>query len=242
MLPKVMSAGVLLACSTVAWAELEWFSNEADFVAANTAAANVLFAVEDFEESNLYMGSELNLYNPLETGIPNVYNGLGFPDGLSAPDLRIQTQPLQMPRPLRNMRHPDLGSVVGASWIDGTPLRTTEIIFSGLGKYGIGLDVYDFLGGQSVQVTAYGADGGAMGSVEVPSASFVGVLSESPVNTLIVDAIDYAVGAEAVDNIQMWTPEPASFVLLVFALLAVGSRRNGSVCHTANWFSGAGKS
>ena len=78
-----------------ATADLLWFDDEDDFVAAAVGAGLVLKGVEDFEESILPPGGMAGVDDPLESGVPNKPDGFPFPKGLTGLDnIKVQSNTL----------------------------------------------------------------------------------------------------------------------------------------------------
>jgi len=94
----------------------------------------------------------------------------------------------------------------------------------------IGFDVHSFMGGPQVQIAVYDTAGGLLGSYDIASSAtglFWGAISDGSDLIGSIVLTDTGGGAEGVDNVafglpgEAVIPEPATFVLSGFALLAL---------------------
>ncbi len=223
----VLFAAIVAAPAT---AQLTWFTNEASFVAAN--AGNVLKGVEDYEASTAGPNSVFNLADPLAFGLPNGPNYPVGTQGLSnlstQSNLRGGSPGVPNPRGAAGMAGASAGFLGAVSdvVIASTFVDSLDQIFSE-GKVAVGGDTLSFLGAGSVDIRVYDTANNFLGqmgfSADPTGAGFAGVISSAPIGR--VNVFDTGGGAEGLDNVQAWVPEPASLSLFVLGALALLRRR-----------------
>ncbi len=222
-------AAVLLAAESTS-AQVTLFTELELFEDAVAAADMMLKGIEDFEESNVphwQIGGPLA--DPLQAGVPNLDQfGLGFPNGLSQPNLVMQSNLLGigalMPAPgagLRAVGEMEGGpsAMVGAYELEDS----TDLIFPLGDKTAVGFDVlleespvlfiraFDTNGVQVFEDLLF-TNAGFPGP-------FVGLLSSVPLGR--INIADFENGSELVDNIRLYVPEPASVCLLAVGIVSI---------------------
>lgn len=231
MMQRLACGAALAMLGSSASGGVAFYDNQADFSAAAVAAGYTLFAVEDFEEAVAPPGGQYVLLDPLTAGVPCVdSNGNGFPDGLAAPDLTIEADPLNDgPQGLQLattgffQHDSDPGAIsnrIGSMDMFGGMggWFFYRMWFAGENKYAIAFDLQDPWWADSIQLRIWDARGDALMITTTPNgpdqARFWGVVSDRPIGRIDIgfwhiDTPYY--GWPLADNIQMWngTPAPA---------------------------------
>lgn len=228
--PVVLFAAIVAAPAT---AQLTWFNNQTLFETAN--AGNVLDGIENFEESNLPPAEVLGFDDPLQSGVP----AGPYPGGLTGlANLTIQSNLMSTGGDTLNPRGGNALVAASAGFggfgiVSDVQLANTfvdglDIIFGGAGQVAVGGDVNDLLGSGNVNIRVYDTANNFLGEMSVPGnaggTNFTGVNSTVAIGRLNLFTTG-ASGAEGLDNIQAYTPEPASLSLLVLGGLALLRRR-----------------
>ncbi|TWT44555.1 hypothetical protein RAS1_09700 [Phycisphaerae bacterium RAS1] len=238
-------AGAVL-CASVARAEVLYFTDHELFMLHNQAVGKVLKGVETFEESLAEPNSKTPFPNSLQNGVPRPT----FPNGIDAENLIIQTNITQAPYPPTvNPSSFDRALWVnGAGFIGSNSIKvgtdeflqgmfsSLDLIFTSNDKTAVGVDVSTFAnfnsGHQNFIFCAYDLANNIIGTYTIagptptePSKTFFGIWSSVPIGRLNVWATFDVPQPFAVDNIQMWVPEPATATLLGAAALLVLRRQ-----------------
>ncbi len=207
------------------------FTSQPDFENAAMSVGKILKGVEDFEEGNVPALGIAVLADPLNSS-PNVDgNGLGFPTGISATNIAINSSGGGGLVALGDGFAGNISTVVGANaFADSTILTVTGDI-----KTAIGLNVIDPIGGFGSYDVTVADPGGALlfsGVVSAGAAngSFLGVVAGAgtSIGSIEIAALDAAGGGggELLDNIQLWTvPEPSTTLLGLLGVLGLIGRR-----------------
>jgi hypothetical protein len=234
---KKLGLSVLLVffVASVATADITWYDDQGEFEAAALAAGLVFFELETFEESTLPPNSVTGFNDPLAPGVPNG----PFPAGMTGcTDWIYQSNlgggnPAQPnPRGVNGLAAASVGFmgatsdvVVANTFVDSVDMD----LYDGAEKWAVGMNPVTFVGGNTVQVRAYGVGEALLGMITVPAnaggTTFVGVIAADE-GQLIgrVNIFDPGNGAEGGDNIQTWIPEPASLALLALGGLLIRRR------------------
>jgi len=209
---KVILALVILAIPASTMAALTWYTSKPAWDAARAAGGwTTLYGSENYEECTLGPGAVIAVNDPLTFGVPNV----NFPLGLTGlNNLSVQSNTLA--------GNPAQPSPRGLN----TFVDSIDHIFAKPTVNALGFYTTSFLGGNSVDVRAYDAAQVLLGQTARPAdptgANFLGVISDTPIGRLNV--FDTGNGAEGIDNIDVYVPEPATLAMLSLALLALRRR------------------
>ena len=226
---------VVFSVVSVATADITWYTDQAEFEAAATAAGLSFFELEDYEECTLPPNSITTLNDPLAPGVPNE----SFPAGMTGvSDMIVQSNLLAgspdhpNPRGSHGLNSLSVGffgassdGVVSNYFVDSHDLD----FYDGAEKRAVGFNTLTFLGGTTVEIRAYGVNEVFLGMTTVgadPGGSFfVGVITADG-DQLIgrINVFDDPYAAEGADNIQTWIPEPASLALLALGGLLIRRR------------------
>lgn len=233
--------------SAPAGAEIVFFTDHGEFTQFNQADGKFLKGIETFEESDAPPGSKNPFPNSLQHGVPRPT----FPNGIDQTNLIIQTNitlgecpptpnPSTFDRALWSNGAGFLGSnsiKVGTDEFLNQSFSSLDLIFTTNDKTGVGVDVSTFAGfnqGHAGYVfCVYDQFENILGTynmggptVPEPNKNFFGVWSSTPIGRLNVWGIFAVPQPFAVDNIEMWVPEPNSALLLgLLGVLAARPRR-----------------
>jgi len=233
---KKLGLGVLFVffVASVATANITWYTDQGAFEAAATAAGLSFFELEDFEESTMGPNQVLGIDDPLYFGLarPMYPNGLtGISDMKYQSNLGAGNPAQPNPRVLNGIALASVGFLGATSdvAIANTFVDSMDMDFdAGAEKWAVGFNTLDFMGGNQVQVRAYGAGEAYLGMTTVganPGGNlFVGVIAASDQLIGRINVFSAGGGAEGGDNIQTWIPEPASLVLLALGGLLIRRR------------------
>lgn len=231
---------------SVASADIQYFTDQGAFAQFNGAQGKMLKGIEDFEESEAGPGEKHPFPNSLQNGVPRPT----FPNGIDATNLIIQTNITQAPCP--PTANPS--SAPRALWVNGVGFlgsnsikvgtdeflqgmfSSIDLIFSTHDKTAVGVDVSTYAGfnqgHQGFVFCAYDQFDNILGSYLMPgptpvepSKNFFGVWSSTPIARLNIWGIFDVPQPFAVDNIEMWVPEPGTVWLLAIAAGALLRRR-----------------
>jgi hypothetical protein len=244
---RIICLGVSAALSAApAAAEIQFFTDPGAFFQQNVASGKQLKGVETFEESEALPGSKTPFPNPLQNGNPRPT----FPNGIAAPNLIIQTNVTPGAAP----PSPNPSSFPAALWVNGAgfigsnsikvgtdeflnnTFSSIDLIFTTHDKTAVGVDVSTFdgynIGHGGFDFTAYDQFDNILGTFHMPgptqpepNKNFFGVWSTTPIGRVNIWGIFSQPQPFAVDNIEMWVPEPASAFLLGAAGLILARRR-----------------
>ncbi|HUU95418.1 MAG TPA: PEP-CTERM sorting domain-containing protein, partial [Phycisphaerae bacterium] len=195
----------------------------------------VLKGVEDFEESILPPASYDTFDDPLLPGVPNLPDGFPFPKGMTGLDnIKVQSNTLggqpsqESPRGpnalVASTAHFFYSEVVLCNWF----IDSWDIVFlTQDNDTAVGANTISALGAGRVEIRVYDKKNQFVGMNTFPadpSANyFFGVLSDDPIGR--INVFDLGDGAEGLDNIQAWIPEPATLPLLSLGALSLAARR-----------------
>jgi len=229
---KVILALVILAIPASTMAAINWYTSKPAWDAARAAGGyTVLWGSENYEESTVPPGGGFAVNDPLQTGVPNPPY---FPVGLVGhPDLTVQSN-LDPAGIAPNPR----GAGALAAFAVGGGGFISDVVIS---NYFV--DSHDVLWLSTVNaagfnpmrfsapgvgtVKAFGAGNVLLGTttnvaMNPGATAFLGVISDVPIARLNLYATDG--GAEGVDNMDTYVPEPATLAMLSLALLALRRR------------------
>ncbi len=208
------------------------------FRAFNEADGKELKGIETFEEAVIDSGQKITLYDPLTSGVPNPPGSpQGFPNGIAEGNLIIQSN--ITPGPTPPAPNPDPGNplalyVIGPGFIDSNSVKVGEdqflngvwasvdLIFTEPNHTGVGFWLSRFRdfpnGGWTISV--YDKNDMVLGVFGVPAPTgpepnkvFWGVWADPSIGR--INIFDNAGPApDAIDDIEMWVPEPATLLLL----------------------------
>lgn len=232
-----------------------YYSDPQEFHAANISDGKNLKGVEDFEEAQIVQAGKQALPDPLVYGVPNMGSVGGFPEGLAQPNLRIQANTFPGPTPLtlNPSGAPDALYLVGAGFVGANSNKVGEdlgvlhgivasydLIFLDQNKTGIGFDLsrFDHFNPQvGFVISVFSTTNQLLGVYNLPSSGFEpikkfwGVWSATPIGRINIFDDDISVPGQpifspsAVDNIEMWVPEPTSAALLLVGAAWLRRRR-----------------
>lgn len=236
----------LALCAAPAVAQVTFFTDHAAFVDFNVVDGKVLKGIETFEESLTGPGEKHPFPNPLQNGVPRDT----FPEGILAENLIIQSNITPGPyAPAPNPSDHDralwvngpgfLGSnsiKVGTDEFLFNMFSSIDLIFTTHDKTGVGLDVSTYAGFNAghenfiiavydqfdVLLGAYTMDGPIDPE---PNKGFIGMWSNVPIGRVNVWGTFAVPQPFAVDNIEMWVPEPGSAMLMSAAVAGLALLR-----------------
>ncbi len=230
-----------------AFGDIQYFTDHEVFTDYSVLHGKLPKGIETFEEAIVEDGAKLPFPNPLQNGVPRP----GFPNGIDATNLIIQSNITPNPSPLT----PNPSANQAALWVNGAGFlgsnsikvgtdeflsglfSSIDLIFTSDDKTAIGLDASTYPGFNSGHAgfifTVYDLSDNILGTYTMPGATipepsknFFGVWSNVPIGRLNVWGIFDVPQPFAVDNIEMWVPAPgAASVLLIGGLAALRRRR-----------------
>lgn len=243
---SLVAAAFLASPAHAGIAGVVFFTDPGLFAQNNALFNKVPKSIETFEESDALNGSKTPFPNPLQNGTPRP----GFPNGINAPNLIIQTNITQGPSPATTnpSANPNALWVNGSNFIGSNSIKvgtdeflnglfsSIDLIFTTDDKTAIGLDVSTFAGFDQGNAgfifTAYDLADNFLGSffmpgpvLPEPSKNFIGVWSPIPIGRVNVWGIFSIPQPFAVDNIEMWVPSPGAGALAGLGALGLGARR-----------------
>lgn len=241
--------GIVLVASAFspALGQIQYFNDHEVFTDYSVLQGKLPKGVETFEEAFVDDGSKQPFPNPLQHGVPRP----GFPNGIDATNLIIQSNITPNPSPLTTNPSTNQAAlwVNGAGFLGSNSIKvgtdeflsglfsSIDLIFTSNDKTAVGLDVSTYPGFNSGHagfiITVYDLSDSIIGTYAMPGAtvpepnkSFFGVWSNVPIGRLNVWGIFDVPQPFAVDNIEMWVPAPGAVsVLLVGGLAALRRRR-----------------
>ncbi|MBK8915725.1 MAG: hypothetical protein IPM64_14215 [Phycisphaerales bacterium] len=235
-----------MCCTAIASAEVNYFTNHAAFTDFSSVAGKVLKGVETFEESLVDQQAKVPFPNSLQHGVPQPT----FPNGIDATNLIIQTN--MTPGPYAPQLNPSPSP--NALWVNGPGFigsnsvkignddfldnvySSLDLIFTSDDKTAIGVDISTYAGFNAghagFHIGVFDTNNVLLGTYVMPgmmptepAKNFFGVWSPVPIGRLnIWGAFDFA-QPFAVDNIEMWVPEPTTATLLAVASALMLRRR-----------------
>ena len=223
MLKRLMVVLLVAGVSgTVAFGQLQYFTDRAAFGAFEASEGNIPLGLETFEENNLPDGSVAAQNDPLDWN-PNV----NFPSGLTGLTNMQITSTTGGPNVVL-LTNGFLGAVtdiVGAN----TFTDTTFVHFVDPLHRGVGMDVVDLMNGFPTDIEVFDTAHQSLGSTTWPTTLtpiFFGVFSPNADIGWIHLAAQNGSG-ELIDNVETWIiPEPGTLSLLGLAGLALLRRRS----------------
>lgn len=226
--------------------QLQYFTDHEVFTDFSEQQGKLPKGVETFEEAFVENGAKLPFPNSLQNGVPRP----GFPEGILATNLIIQSNITPNPSPLT----PNPSASQTALWVNGAGFlgsnsikvgtdeflsgmfSSIDLIFTSNDKTAIGLDASTYAGFNTGHAgfifTVYDLADNILGSfvmpgatVPEPSKSFFGVWSNVPIGRLNVWGIFSVPQPFAVDNIEMWVPAPGAVGLFGIGGILMARRR-----------------
>ena len=230
-----LSALFVFFVASVATADITWYDDQGAFEAAAAAAGLAFFELEDFEESTMGPNSVLGIDDPLAPGLarPNYPNGLtGVSDMLVQSNTLGGAPAVPSPQGVTGIAIASVGFLGCTSDValSNTFVNSLDMDFDdGAEKWAVGFNTLDNLGGNSVEVRAYGAGEVFLGMTTSPAnpggSFFLGVIAADAGQKIgRINVFSPGNGAEGGDNIQTWVPEPASLALLALGGLLIRRR------------------
>jgi hypothetical protein len=226
---RLMIALVVFALPASAMADLTWYITQADFETGAAGAGYTLSGVETFEENTA--GGLVPVAEPLAYKTPN---GAEWPTGLDE-RMAVQANTLGAD-PFEPSPHGGADGMFiipgGSGFGESSDIvlgnyfpESVDLMFAEYGGYfAVGFNTVQIFGDSSVDLRVYGLDNTLLGQAgslaHINGSYFVGVVSDTPIGRLNI----YNNGAEGADNIQLWTPEPASLLLVLLGGM-IGMRR-----------------
>ncbi len=216
---------------------LKWFTDKNAFEAAARAQGKILKGIENYEASVLLPNQVDGFNDTLHFGIPNLPDGFPYPNGtdglrnLWTQSNNNQNPGLPSPAGTNGLAAASVGFLGATSDIvlSNTFVNGIDFIFDPISNHtAIGAQVLDLLGPQvGVVMTVYDKNEVELGSMIVP-ANAGGIFHGVIANGTTIGRINLqSGGAEGLDDIQAWIPEPASLSLFVLGGLALLRRRRG---------------
>jgi hypothetical protein len=229
MLRIVISSLIAIAVTAVAaGATVTFVDDPAAFASLCVGKGLALQSVETFEETDVPADMlVLDLDDPLEPGVPNISGstGYGFPTGLAAPNLIMQSNLGPNPAaPIPNPRGEGSIAVAGADflgwWVGTYRVGTSwfvdslDLILVEPRPYAVGFELG--VGGpdsqdSTVQVAVFDAEDQLIAVADVEylledRPVFVGLCSDQPIGRINLYDLNSApgYGAEMVANVEMW--------------------------------------
>jgi hypothetical protein len=223
------------------------FNNAGAFHNFVLQQGKLLKGTETFEESNIPQGGKQILPGPFQPGVPNTFQGIGFPQGLSEPNIRIQDNVAPGPNApvVAPSGDPNSLYVIGQNFIGSNSKKVGEDMFlqninvsidllfqpSTHTAVGFNLSRFQGFGNAGWTVSVWGVGNLLMGSFNLPapalpepSKDFYGFWAPIPIER--INIWDPIIAPEAIDNVEMWhVPAPGTLALLGLAPLVAGRRR-----------------
>jgi hypothetical protein len=227
--------------------DIQYFSEPGQFEFFSAQNGKLPKGVEDFEEGLVDVGEKLPFPNSLQNGVPRP----GFPNGINATNLIIQSNITPNPSPATTnpSANPNALWVNGPGFLGSNSIKvgtdeflsglfsSIDLIFTTNDKTAVGLDVSTYAGFNQGHagfiITVYDPSDNILGTyampgmtVPEPNKSFFGVWSSTAIGRINVWGIFDVPQPFAVDNIQMWVPAPgAAGLLLIGGMSALRRRR-----------------
>lgn len=243
---RIVGVVVVASSALGAQAQIQFYTQPADFLQAVQAAGKDLKGVEDFEESTVMQGQKIAFPNSLQNGVPRPT----FDNGINATNLVIQTNITQ--GPFAPAPNPSTFSqalwVNGAGFIGSNSIKvgtdeflnntfsSLDLIFTTHDKTAVSLDVSTYMGfaqgHQGFDIGIFDASDNLLGTFSIigptppePAKNFFGVWSSVPIGRINIWGIFAVPQPFAIDNIEMWVPAPGAAGLLGLAGLMAARRR-----------------
>jgi PEP-CTERM motif len=237
---------VVACCGAAARADIQYFTDQGAFAQFNQGIGKSLKGIENFEESLAGPGEKHPFPNSLQNGVPRPT----FPNGIDATNLIIQTNITLGPcPPLPNPSASDRALWVnGAGFLGSNSIKvgtdeflygmfsSIDLIFTSHDKTAVGVDVSTYPGFNSghtgFTMCIYDPFENVLGTYVIagptptePGKDFFGVWSSVPIGRINIWGSFDIPQPFAVDNIEMWVPEPSTLALLGVAGFALLRRR-----------------
>lgn len=220
----MMSAILMLTTSSNG--SVMFFTDQPTFNAAVAGFSYV--GIETFEEAN---ASIAQIASPLVFGVPNVDSqNRGFPSGLdfSPVSVSVSSGPGAGKLILLGPGFGPFTSHAVGSFAGGD---TTQLDFSGGQYVASSMNIIIGQGGSGmVDITVRGTGGSPLGAFslfapESTPGAFLGIVSDLAITG--VDVNGQSERAEILDNIALYTPEPATGLIVLFSMVIATRRRMG---------------
>jgi len=252
MKPRILitiTAALTFAIASSALAAPIYFNDPITFHEFNIAEGKILKGIETFEESNINPGGKQILPAPFCPGVPNVdpTTGYGFPDGLVEDNICVvdNITPGPSPATVNPSNAAQALYVIGPGFIGSNSKKVGEDLFlfgiqasidlifnpednhTGVGFW---LSRFDGFPNAGWTITTYDKNDNILGVATIPgpgavepSKQFFGVWVDPSIGR--INIWDPEIAPDAIDDIEMWTPEPSSLALLPLGALALLRRR-----------------
>ncbi|QOJ15138.1 MAG: PEP-CTERM sorting domain-containing protein [Planctomycetia bacterium] len=242
----LLSMTAVLCSAAIALGDVTYFTNHAAFTDFVSVAGKQLKGVETFEESLVGAQAKIPFPNSLQHGVPQPT----FPNGIDATNLIIQTN--ITPGPFAAQLNPSASP--NALWVNGPGFlgsnsvkvgtdefldglfSSLDLIFTSHDKTAIGVDISTYpgfnAGHNGFFMAVFDTSNVLLGTFVIPgmtptepAKNFFGVWSPVPIGRVNIWGRFDIPQPFAVDNIEMWVPEPTSAALLGTAAALLLRRR-----------------
>lgn len=207
------------------------FFDQAQFEDFNLQWAKIPKGFETFEEAVIDSAGKQPLPAPLEGNVPNMVDGVGFPQGLAEKNLQIWDNITPGPNPPTMMPSgsPIALFVIGPGFLGSNSMKIGEdlfledvwasldLVFTEPNHTGVGFELSRFTGYPEAgwHVTVYDKNDAEIAKVDIPPAGpepfklFFGIWCEETIGRINIFDMGGPI-PDAIDNIQLWMDQPVS--------------------------------